>query len=72
MRWGFLPGFVKDPKTFPLLINARAETLAEKPSFRAALKRRRCLVIADGFYEWRRDEASGARRGTPSGRFSFA
>jgi putative SOS response-associated peptidase YedK len=65
MRWGFLPGFVKDPKVFPLLINARAETLAEKPSFRAALKRRRCLVIADGFYEWRRDEASGARRGTP-------
>jgi putative SOS response-associated peptidase YedK len=65
MRWGFLPGFVKDPKTFPLLINARAETLAEKPSFRAALRRRRCVVIADGFYEWRRDEASGARRGTP-------
>jgi putative SOS response-associated peptidase YedK len=65
MRWGFLPGFAKDPKTFPLLINARAETIAEKPSFRAALKRRRCLVIADGFYEWRRDEASGARRGTP-------
>jgi len=55
VRWGFLPGFVKDPKTFPLLINARAETLAQKPSFRAALKRRRCLVIADGFYEWRRD-----------------
>jgi putative SOS response-associated peptidase YedK len=53
-RWGFLPGFVKDPKEFPLLINARAETLAGKPSFRAALKRRRCLVIADGFYEWRR------------------
>lgn len=54
VRWGFLPGFVKDPKEFPLLINARAETLAQKPSFRAALKRRRCLVIADGFYEWRR------------------
>ncbi len=64
MRWGFLPGFVKDPKTFPLLINARAETtLAEKPSFRAALKRRRCLVIADAFYEWRKDEAGGPRRG---------
>ncbi len=62
MRWGFLPGFVKDPKTFPLLINARAETLAEKSSFRAALRRRRCLVIADGFYEWRKDEASGPRR----------
>ena len=52
MRWGFLPGFVKDPKTFSLIINARAETLTEKPSFRAAVKRRRCLVIADGFYEW--------------------
>jgi len=60
-RWGFLPGFVKDPKEFPLLINARAETLAQKPSFRAALKRRRCLVVADGFYEWRR-EAPGARK----------
>lgn len=60
VRWGFLPGFVKDPRDFPLLINARAETLAEKPSFRAAFKRRRCLVIADGFYEWRRP-AAGAR-----------
>ncbi len=63
MRWGFLPGFVKDPRTFPLLINARAETLAERPSYRAALKRRRCLVIADAFYEWRKDEAGGPRRG---------
>jgi putative SOS response-associated peptidase YedK len=62
VRWGFLPGFVKDPKTFPLLINARAETLEQKPSFRAALKRRRCLVIADGFYEWRRP-TPGAPKG---------
>jgi putative SOS response-associated peptidase YedK len=61
MRWGFLPGFVKDPKDFPLIVNARAETLAEKPSFRAALKRRRCLVIADGFYEWRKDAGAGGR-----------
>ncbi|MCW2315905.1 putative SOS response-associated peptidase YedK [Rhodoblastus acidophilus] len=52
-RWGFLPGFVKDVKKFPLLINARAETLAEKPSFRAALRRRRCLIPADAWYEWR-------------------
>jgi putative SOS response-associated peptidase YedK len=59
VRWGFLPGFVKDPKAFPLIINARAETLAEKASYRAALKRRRCLVIADGFYEWRRAPAGG-------------
>jgi putative SOS response-associated peptidase YedK len=54
-RWGFLPGWVKDPTTFPLVINARAETLLEKPTFRAALKRRRCIVLADGFYEWRRE-----------------
>jgi putative SOS response-associated peptidase YedK len=54
VRWGFLPGFVKDPRGFPLIVNARAESLAEKPSYRAALKRRRCLVIADGFYQWRR------------------
>ena len=52
-RWGFLPGFVKDVQKFPLIINARAETLAEKPSFRAALRRRRCLVPADAWYEWR-------------------
>jgi putative SOS response-associated peptidase YedK len=57
MRWGFLPGFVKDPKNFSLLINARAETLTEKASFRAAVKRRRCLVVADSFYEWRRGPA---------------
>ena len=58
MRWGLIPGFVKDVKGFPLLINARAEGIAEKASFRAAFKRRRCLVIADGFYEWR---ATGAK-----------
>jgi putative SOS response-associated peptidase YedK len=52
-RWGFLPGFVKDVQKFPLIINARADTIAEKPSFRAALRRRRCLVPADCWYEWR-------------------
>jgi putative SOS response-associated peptidase YedK len=61
VRWGFLPGFVKDPKAFPLLINARAETVAEKASFRAALQRRRCVVIADGFYEWRKETARGPK-----------
>jgi putative SOS response-associated peptidase YedK len=66
MRWGFLPGFVKDPKDFPLIINARVETLAEKASYRNALKRRRCLVIADGYYEWLRDKKSTARRPTTS------
>jgi putative SOS response-associated peptidase YedK len=55
VRWGFLPGFVKDVKKFPLIINARAEGIGEKASFRAALRRRRCLFIADAFYEWRRE-----------------
>lgn len=59
MRWGLIPSWVKDPKTFALLINARGETAAQKPAFRAAMKRRRCLIPADGFYEWRRD---GARK----------
>lgn len=58
-RWGFLPGFVKDVSDFPLLINARAETAAEKPSFRAAMKRRRCLLIADAYYEWLRNGKAG-------------
>lgn len=53
-RWGFLPGFVKDVRDFPLIINARSETAVDKPSFRAAMKRRRCLVPADAYYEWLR------------------
>jgi len=52
MRWGLLPAFVKDPKTFPTLINARSEEVLTKPSFRNAMRFRRCLVPADGFYEW--------------------
>jgi putative SOS response-associated peptidase YedK len=52
VRWGLLPPWVKDPREFSLLINARAETAAEKPSFRGALRHRRCLVPTDGFYEW--------------------
>lgn len=54
VRWGFLPEWTKDPKTFPLLVNARGETLDTKPAFTAAFKRRRCIFVADGFYEWRR------------------
>jgi len=65
VRWGFLPGFVKDPKGFPLIVNARAETVAQKPSYRAAFKRRRCLVIADGFYEWRKGEGEGGAAKRP-------
>ena len=52
VRWGLIPSWVKDPRTFSTLVNARAETLLEKPSFRAALRHKRCLVPADGFYEW--------------------
>lgn len=54
VRWSFLPSWVKDPKTFPVLINARGETVLDKPAFRNAMKRRRCIMLADGFYEWRR------------------
>jgi putative SOS response-associated peptidase YedK len=56
MRWGLLPGWVKDPRKFTLLINARAETVLEKPAFRNAMKRRRCLIPADGYYEWQASE----------------
>ena len=60
LRWGFLPGFVKDVAKFPLIINARAESCAEKPSFRNALRRRRCLFIMDGYYEWQAAPAAKA------------
>jgi len=59
MRWGLLPSWVKDPRQFSLLINARSETVLEKPAFRNAVKRRRCLVPSDGYYEWR---AIGTRK----------
>jgi putative SOS response-associated peptidase YedK len=59
VRWGLLPGWVKDPKDFPLLINARAESAADKAAFRAAMRHRRILIPASGFYEWRR--ASGRK-----------
>ena len=59
MRWGLIPFWAKNPSIGSRMINARAETVAGKPSFRDAFKRRRCLVLADGFYEWRR---------TPSGK----
>ena len=56
LRWGLIPSWAKDPAIGSRLINARAETASEKPSFRAAFKKRRCLILADGFYEWQRQE----------------
>ena len=54
VRWGLVPGWVKDPSQFSLLINARAETAAEKPAFRTSMRHARCLIPASGFYEWRK------------------
>ena len=56
VSWGLVPGWSRDPASGPKPINARAETLAEKPSFRQLLARRRCLVLADSFYEWQATE----------------
>jgi len=60
MRWGFLPHWYKSPTDGPLLINARSETIADKPAFRKAARERRCLIPATGFYEWTKD-AEGKR-----------
>jgi putative SOS response-associated peptidase YedK len=79
MRWGLLPSWMKGKASGPPMINARAETLAEKPAFRGALRARRCLIPADGFYEWQ--QVSGGGKGKkqpfyihrPDGRpFAFA
>jgi putative SOS response-associated peptidase YedK len=56
VRWGLIPGWVKDPKTFSLVINARGESVRDKPAFKNAMRYRRCLIPADGFYEWRRSD----------------
>ncbi len=78
-QWGLIPSWAKDPKIGSRMINARAETLAEKPAYRTALQRRRCLIPADGFYEWK--EADNPEEGgrTPmyfhrrdNGLFAFA
>jgi putative SOS response-associated peptidase YedK len=61
VRWGLVPAWVEDPRKFTLLINARAEGILERPAFKAAMKYRRCLVPASGFYEWRK----GADRRAP-------
>ena len=57
-RWGLIPSWAKDPKIGNRMINARSETLAEKPSFRTPYKRRRCLILTDGFYEWKAEPGS--------------
>lgn len=56
MRWGLIPAWAQDAKIGARMINARAETVAEKPSFKRSLQKRRCLIIADGFYEWRTEQ----------------
>jgi putative SOS response-associated peptidase YedK len=53
-RWGLIPSWAKDPSIGYKMFNARAETIAEKPSFKNAFQKRRCLIVADGFYEWQK------------------
>lgn len=75
MRWGFLPSWLKDPKDFPLVFNVRSEGAADKPAFRNALRRRRALMPADGFYEWRKagkDRFPFLIRRTDRSAFAFA
>jgi putative SOS response-associated peptidase YedK len=59
LHWGLIPSWAEDPKIGNRMINARGETIAEKPAFRSAFRRRRCLIIADGYYEW---QASGRQK----------
>src|ERR1700759_3339242 len=59
MRWGLVPSWVKDPRKITLLINARSETINDKPAFKNAMRRRRCLIPADGYYEW---QTAGGRK----------
>jgi putative SOS response-associated peptidase YedK len=67
LRWGLVPGWAKDIEIGNRLINARSETIMEKPSFRNAFARRRCLILADGFYEWKKAKM----KGTPSQPYYF-
>jgi len=76
LRWGLVPSWAKQPGTGLKMINARVETVAERPAYRRAFERYRCLIIADGFYEWRR-QAAGPKRAfhiarADGGLFAFA
>ena len=75
LKWGLIPSWAKDPAIGNRMINARSETVSEKPSFRAAFRRRRCLIPADGFYEWQ--SRDGAKQphliaATDGGQLAFA
>jgi putative SOS response-associated peptidase YedK len=75
LQWGLIPHWAKDPKIANQLINARAETLAEKPSFKYALGKRRCLIPCDGFYEWKKQKGGNQPyyiRRRDGGLFAFA
>ena len=74
LRWGLIPSWSKDDKMGNRLLNARSETAAEKPSFRTAFRRRRCLVVADGFYEWKKigNGKAGSGKGPPKQPYYFA
>ena len=71
LRWGLIPSWAREASVGHRMINARAETVAEKPSFRTAFRKRRCLIAADGFYEWLRPAASGSRSRTPARPYFF-
>jgi putative SOS response-associated peptidase YedK len=60
--WGLVPSWAKDPSIGSRMINARAETIAEKPSFRTAMRRRRCLILASGWFEWGKSKEEGGRK----------
>ena len=62
LRWGLIPSWAKEKKLAASLINARADSVATKPSFRSAFKRRRCLILADGFYEWQKGAKKGPKQ----------
>lgn len=76
MRWGLIPSWAEDPRIGTRMINARAESIQEKTAFREALRQRRCLVVADGFYEWRKQPGRGKQpfhiSPAESGPFAFA